>query len=273
MRKCLVCLMLCLALGTGQASAHTVMGMDVSDADPPSLVGREACPVLDECNNIGFGPGGLAWDGSYLWIGGGFGNATIYKYDVAACAVVGSFSAPSAGWLDAISGLTHDGTNLWCHPEETGMIYKLDPSDGTVLDSIEAPSFGDADPNGAGLAWDGTNLWHVNSSRNIAYKIDPESGDILDSFNVPSGYSSGLAWWDGNLIVSNISTDAVYVVDPDDGTVLSTCGTPSGHPWGMAPTGAAFWLSGNSVNHIFLLDILGTPVKTESWGTIKALYR
>ncbi|MBD3368484.1 MAG: hypothetical protein GF405_09990 [Candidatus Eisenbacteria bacterium] len=262
-----------ILLAAGSAQAHMVLGMDVGDLKPTSAAQREPCPLLEQCESIGLGPAGLAWDGTHLWIGGGLGNSNIYKYDIGTCSVVTSFAAPSAGWLDAISGLAWDGTNLWCHPEETGLIYKLDPSDGSVLDSFEAPSYGDTDPNGGGLAWDGTYLWHVNSVSNIIYKLDPADCSILDSFSIPAGYSSGLAYWDDKLVVANISTDLIHVIDPSDGSLLSSCGAPCGHPWGLAPTGAAFWLSGHSVTGIFLLDIFGTPVEDRSWGTIKAIYR
>jgi len=273
MRNRVILLSVVFVFAAVGASAHQVMGMDVSDLQPSDFASRDACPLLSQCDNIGFGPGGLAWDGAYLWVGGGFGNARIYKYDVATCSIVSSFAAPSAGWLDAITGLAFDGTNLWCHPEETGLIYKLDPSDGTVLDSFEAPSYGTGDPNGGGLAWDGSNLWHVHSEWNTLYKLDPTNGSVLDSFSVPSGYSSGLAFWDGKLVVANITTDELHVIDADDGTLLSSCGAPSAHPWGVAPTGAAFWLSGNAETDVFQLDIFGTPVENRTWGTIKAIYR
>jgi DNA-binding beta-propeller fold protein YncE len=272
-RKPALALAVIVLLAAGTAQAHTVLGMDVSDLKPSTDTPREDCPLMGQCGSIGFGPAGLAWDGTHLWIGGAFGNSNVYRYDVSTCTVAGSIPAPSAGWLDAITGLAWDGANLWCHPEETGLIYRLDPADGSVLDSFEAPSFGEADPNGGGLAWDGTHLWHVNSVSNILYKLDPTDCSILDSFSIPSGYSSGLASWDGKLVVANISTDQIHVIDPSDGSLLSSCGTPCGHPWGVAPTGAAFWLSGHSSNAIFLLDIFGTPVEDRSWGTIKAIYR
>ena len=53
--------------------------------------------------------------------------------------------------------LAWDGTNLWAGYQSVGLIYKLDPADGTVLDSFDSPS-GSLQQ---GLTWDGQYLWHL----------------------------------------------------------------------------------------------------------------
>ena len=81
-------------------------------------------------------------------------------------------------------GLAWDGQHLWntnYDLTEKGMIYKLDPSDGSITTSFNSPISGNVP---TGLTWDGTYLWCAESyfeqeQKGIIYKLDPSDGSII----------------------------------------------------------------------------------------------
>lgn len=68
-------------------------------------------------------------------------------------------------------GLTWDGEALWVSDRQEDKIYRVSPTDGSLLQMFDAPG-----SNARGLAWDGESLWHVDGDANTIYRI--ESGVI-----------------------------------------------------------------------------------------------
>ncbi len=165
------------------------------------------------------------------------------------------------------SGLAWDGVNLWCgvYGVNSEYIYKIDPGDGSVLDSILCPGY--LNPDCYGLGFDGVNLWVLNSQYNVEmiYKITID-GTILDSFPEPftsNQYFAGLTY-DGNHVCiaryyPNDST-RVYKIDPASGdTVPPSIPTPHPQPWGLAWDGEYIWVTDDGQDtpddgYIFKLD-------------------
>jgi DNA-binding beta-propeller fold protein YncE len=234
--------------------------------------GRAPCGTLATCPapDPGWGlPGGVAWDGSHIWVGTYFGSATLYQIDPVSCSVVHTIPSPSP---EGVGGLAWDGSHLWCCPEQTGQIYELDPADGSVISVIPAPSFGEPDPNAAGLAWDGQYLWHADYGHGMLYKLDPSDGSIVTSYPAPGLGPSGVGYGGGVVVLMDYSTDQLHEIDPSDGSVINSCDTPDSHPWGAAVAGSV-WNAGSNTQTLYLLDVVVTPVESLSWGTVKALYR
>jgi hypothetical protein len=79
-------------------------------------------------------------------------------------------------------GLAWDGNSLWLVDSEVGMIYQVDPVDGTVLHSFEYYT----DFRYGGLTWsaDG-NLWQANGA--AIYLLEPTTGDIKYVLPCPGG--------------------------------------------------------------------------------------
>lgn len=125
-------------------------------------------------------------------------------------------------------GLAHDGTNLW-YFAKTGFssseIFKLDPADGTVLDSFPNPGA----QLGLGLAHDGTYLYVTDSNfgtqTETIFVVDPSDGSVVTSFAdpaSPSGSTTGLAFLAGSLFAIDDLTEVITELDPADGTVLNS---------------------------------------------------
>jgi len=263
-----------LCMGTNSlASAQTrIGGIAIGETPDPTLPIAGACPPIHSCPTTEAGsafPGGVAWDGTHLWVASYFGSNTIFEVDPVSCAVIHSIPGPSIH----IGGLAWDGTALWCMPEQTGTIYRLDPTTGAVLTQIPAPSFGEGDPNGSDIAWDGAFLWHADYGHATIYKLDPTNGNILASFPAPGPVPSGVEYSDGVLIVGDSQLDRIYFIDPTTHAVISSCASPDGHPWGLASEPHGLWNAGSATDLYYLLGQAPTSAKRATWGALKVHYR
>lgn len=197
---------------------------------PVSAQSEWACEELSNRISAQDRPGGLAFEGPNFWVGSMRAWVSdLMCIDPGTGAVLRTIPAPGP----LIGGLAWDGETLWCLPEQSGIIYQLDPLDGSVLHSIPAPSFGQVNPNGADLAWDGDTLWHVDYSDRMLYQLDPVDGTILQAFATPGSLPTGLGWAREGLVLSDASTHRMYVIDPTDGAVLHSCLVPGSFPTGV----------------------------------------
>jgi len=147
----------------------------------------------------GSGPRGLAYDSNplflpYLWSADFYDNK-IYRVTESGD-IVGSIPVPSEG----TSGLAWDGNSLWVSEWYSYKIYKVNPANGEVLGSFDAPDSGNEYPYG--LAWDGQYLWggswigrtimkiSVSGSSQCTYSISQTS----QSFGSSGGSGSVGVW-------------------------------------------------------------------------------
>jgi hypothetical protein len=108
-------------------------------------------------------PDGLAWDNGVLWIAEEDG--LIYRVDSESGQVLSSIPPPPGCCFNP-RGLAWDATNLWAGYQTVGLIYKLDPADGSVRDVFDSPS----GPFQQGLTFDGRYLWSTGGD-NIIYQL------------------------------------------------------------------------------------------------------
>jgi glutamine cyclotransferase len=105
---------------------------------------------------------------------------------------------PSPG--DKPEGLAWDGRYLWCNNFTDGTLYKIDPTDGSVVARYQGQGLPSAPE---GLAWDGEHLWTAHWHTGIIYKMrETVTGmEIVQEFDKPQGAGStvGLGW-DGTSV-------------------------------------------------------------------------
>jgi hypothetical protein len=156
------------------------------------------------------------------------------------------------------TGLTFDGTAFWTVDRETDKLYRIDPADGKVSASLDAPGY-----FCTALAWDGKNLWvadmdFTNTSAEEycgkIYKIDPLTGHTLKMIMAPTSDPQGLAWDGACLWVSDNGTKEIYRVSPDDGTTIKTLKAPSADPRGLAWDGGCLWLADRSKDELYRIE-------------------
>ncbi|MBC8311419.1 MAG: hypothetical protein H8E72_03880 [Candidatus Marinimicrobia bacterium] len=104
--------------------------------------------------------------------------------------------ATENGWGD----LAFDGTYLWHTNVATELIYKIDPSDGSILTQFAAPN-----TQCEGLTFDGQYLWTSDTGQDMLYQIDIE----FDSCGV---WQSGDSNLDGMINILDIIELVNYVI-------------------------------------------------------------
>jgi len=114
-------------------------------------------------------PYGLAWDGNNLWQNDTKGpdiltpGDSTFRIDPEGN-IIESYNAH--GYYP--TGLAFDGTYLWTSDNASNLIGKVDLSDFSIVDTIEAP--GGNYPNG--LTWDGEYLWVANNDSDSLYQVE-----------------------------------------------------------------------------------------------------
>ena len=140
-----------------------------------SLIGAQAgiyqiAPATGEVLMIlpapGHHPGGLAFDGTYLWIVD-CDARKLLRVDVEEGRV--SRKVESPGFYP--TGLAYDGFHFWCADATTGRIYRLKGHNGRTDAVISADAFyrpGEF----VSLSWDGEALWAVAASDSEAVRLE-----------------------------------------------------------------------------------------------------
>jgi len=175
------------------------------------------------------------------------------------------------------TGLTWDGKHMWACDWWEAKAFKLDPTDGSVVESVELPcprpddvayadgflfvcdatqpliyklnlatgvvetSFPGPGSSPSALAWDGENLWLADRGNKTIYKLNPEDGTALYYFPTPAGEVEGLAWDGRYLWASDRMKNELYMLDPADGTVLMMVPSPGPYPTGLVFDGRTLW--------------------------------
>jgi hypothetical protein len=139
-------------------SRLTTSGMVVEDLDAPAFFTFGAAYALGE---------------EVLWVTVFQGATGLYKLDPATGNVLDILfpaeTTTTHGWAD----LGWDGTFLWHSNVADDVVYKIDPVNGTIVESFAAPA-----PNCEGVAHDGWTLWLSSPTTDRIYGVDP--GVIVD---------------------------------------------------------------------------------------------
>ncbi len=191
-------------------------------------------------------PRGLAYDGTNFWMSFNSTDYKVYKIDVTGSTLLGlsSFSCPAVA---TVQNLTYHDGYLWLLQTTTtqGLIYKLNPANGVVLDSIVAPGI---TGGGRGLTFANGLLYCNNrdastANRNV-YSCDPTVKQWTLAFAEPTSpagtkSSTGMFFNGKNFWIANSSqteVDVLFEVS-QQGTVLryvtTTPDAGPAQPWGI----------------------------------------
>ena len=176
-------------------------------------------------------PGGIAFDGKYIWVAVAGTDHFIAKY-----------GASNAG-LQAIFNLNGntpvlatDGENIWCAGNDTGTVTRINAATnafatfGVGSGSQSAPS---------GLAFDGTSMWISAFGDNTVVKMALD-GSVLGTYSVGSG-PKPLVFDGANIWVGNTGSNTVTKLRASDGSLLDTFDV-DGSPTCLVFDGANVWV-------------------------------
>ena len=187
-------------------------------------------------------PRGLAFDGTNIYMGCSSPAYKIYKFTASNSAPVllDSISCPfSSGTLQ---GLTYANSALWVLQTGTaGMIYKLNPTTGAVLDSIVAPGTTGA----RGLVFANGMLYCNDRDSKLIYSCDPlvklwssafaEPAPPAGTTSTTGMFFTGTNFWMANSGGTNASSDVLLEVSTTGTTIryFSAPNAGAGQPSGI----------------------------------------
>ena len=141
------------------------------------------------------------------------------------------FATPVFCRPEGACGLAFSGYSLFfvdaTDPERR--IYEINPLDGTIWNSIPAPS-----NSVDGLAFDGGLLYASSFEEDQIFRLDPIAGNVLGLLEVEADLVGGLGAGEGRLFASRIRPGLIFEIDPEDGKILSEIDVPSQLPAGLA---------------------------------------
>ena len=181
-------------------------------------------------------PGGITWDGEYLWITDYIGGSQIFKISPLNGAIITSYPTPYSYYW---AGVAWDGQYIYYGVNTSPgsgnpcWIYKIDPNTGITLDSFMIPS-----TYISGLTYYNGHLWYSDSQEDILYKITP-SGVIVDSSPAAGPYPSGMTFANGYLWNVDRTEHLIYQYEIES-PALSVSLTPFNPPIQIPSNGGSF---------------------------------
>lgn len=142
--------------------------------------------------------------------------------------------------------VTWDGSSIWT-ATLNGMIYRLDPVSGAVLQQFTAPG---SQP--WGMTWDGQYLWVVDFAEKRISKIDPISGLELATYPTPDpvGGCKGVAWDGTYLNVMGWTSPKIYRMTTGGMHVATIDVAVPGNAGGIAWDGTHFWIPAGKIMRV-----------------------
>jgi microcystin-dependent protein len=207
----------------------------------------------------GQGPvSGLAFDGKYLWAADtGVNEIVKMEIEKNKLKYIESFAAPTGGPHD-LTGVTFDGTNLWCtgrDQDESMKIYKLAIS-GELISSFVTHGW-----DSTGLSSDGKYLYNVDTAGisgadPTIFKYEAD-GELVKEYRSPGNHPEDLAHDVGYFWHVDWETNKIYRLDGSMNTICSCDNPVSGlnHPLGVVIVEGYLWLSAEGTGKIYQLAI------------------
>ena len=189
--------------------------------------------------NVGDGPVGVAFDGTYIWVANTV-SGSVSKIDPVTGTVIGTPIGVGAGPF----GVAFDGTNIWVTNYGSGSVSKIDRVTGTV---IGFPIGVGTSPRG--VAFDGTNIWVANTGSGSVSKINPANNAVTTPI---TGLISpeGVAFDGTNIWVTNTGSTGVSKINPVTGTVTATVNVGQ-FSRGVAFDGTNIWVTNPVSDTVF----------------------
>ena len=235
----------------------------------PVLVSAGTVNVLSHFNSPDEYPNGLAWDGTNLWLLGG-GDDGFYELTTSG-SIVSQFQPTEPGGKNGC-GATYDGTNLrgmfLVNSTSPGDVYEYTTS-GSYVSFFTCPG-----TYNFGLAWDGINLWMSCRGNNTIYELST-TGAVISSFSIAYSGVCDLVWNGTNLFFA-VGNSKLIVEVTTTGTVIDTYDL-SGISGSFSPTaltfdGNNFWVSDQSADVIYEVELIGVGLEQSTFGNIKTLF-
>jgi hypothetical protein len=195
----------------------------------------ETVRQFSSTNVTSAGPQGLAYDGTNMWLCASGTDRRIYKLTVdnSSISPAASFAFPVSG--GTMRGIVFEENYLWLtlsiSSGSSGKIYKINPQNGAVADSLNSPG---KEPRG--IAFANGVLYCNDTSKDSVYSYNKANASWTPVFKTPQYpgsatstlFATGMAFDGENFWIANSSGDYDYIYKVSrTGTVLRTIAAPN----------------------------------------------
>jgi hypothetical protein len=200
-------------------------------------------------NNLGPSPRSITYDGLNLWTAnsgtGAAGTGSITRYNI----VTDTATTISVGFNQPV-GIVFDGTHLWVVDRGDGALYRVNPADGTILETLPmGPITFTAVP-----VFDGANIWvpvtnglQVVSTSTPAILLATLTGNGL-------GDNRAVAFDGERIMVTTGTGTSVSLWKASSLTPLGSLNLGAGMtPFGVCSDGLHFWIVVDTGGSDFLM--------------------
>jgi len=213
--------------------------------------------------------GGLTFDGTYLWYADYATSAsTIYKMTT-----TGSFVGQWTKSIPYLMGLGWDGAYIWADSLTTRYVYRLQPSDASIVSSFYGPS-----AHMMGLEGDSAYLY-INDWSDVRVAKVNFSGALQQLIPV-EGPSPGGGALQGNYLwyttrdFWNPANAKCIKALLTSGSTVASFQCPDSQSPDLTFDGVYLWVSGFTTKYIYKVDVPDvSTVRPSSLGRVKALFR
>lgn len=147
------------------------------------------------------------------------------------------------------TGIAWDGRYYWTADRKTDSFYKIDPTSGETVQTMESPGYFPS-----GLTWDGKYLWSTDPTEGKIFATDVSTGRTVRTLDSPSPSPMGIAWDGSYLWLCDNRLDRISKIDPGDGTTIVSFPAPARDPRGIAFDGTYLWCSDRIRDEIHMID-------------------
>jgi streptogramin lyase len=173
-------------------------------------------------------PQGLAFDGTNVWLCASGTDRKLYRLDTSGptLSAISSIPAPTAS--GTLRGIVWDNGSLWLAISNPSKLYKLNPTTGAVLDSVNAPG---TEPRG--IVFANGNLYCNDTNLDSVYVLNAANRTWSSVFQTPttgtaSRFATGLTWDGTSFWIANSTTNSDYLFKvPISGTPILQSFRPS----------------------------------------------
>jgi hypothetical protein len=207
----------------------------------PSLAPGAATVVE---SNVGVFPRGITYDGLNLWTankGTGAGLGSITRFNI----ITGVQTSFGTGFNQPI-GIIFDGTNLWVIDYGDSALYRVNPANGTIVETI---SIGTISSDLATPAFDGSNIWVpvIGGVKIVSITTPARVRATLTTNGLSTGGNFAVAFDGEQMLITNYSGGNSSAVSLWKAASLTPLGflNVSGTVTGVCSDGLHFWISVN----------------------------
>lgn len=238
-----------LGTWTGATGAHNTIAAAgyiyvTGQANPGSIYridpGLAPGAVTEVEGNVGANPRSITYDGLNLWTandGGGAGLGSITRYNIAT-----DTETTFGVGFNQPNGIVYDGTHLWVVDEEADALHRVNPANGTILETLP---MGPISSLTAIPAFDGANIW-----------VPVENGLQVVNTSTPARLLATLTGNGLGTINRAVAFDGERIIVTNSGTLVSLWKASSLTPLGNVNLGAGVFPNGvcSEGLHFWIVD-------------------